>query len=435
MIEWGEIENRLTSFRKDVASASLYKNIISLVTNSFLASILGFVFVTVTTRIVSTAEVGIYSTIIAVVGLLALLSKFGLDIGLVRYLPRSKDSNSLINSCFIIGIFTSTLLSIVFILGADYWVPSLTYTLSQPIFSFSFIGTVVLSVLIGFQMNIFVSRRSTKYLIIRDSANNGLKIALTIALVMISIQISAVDLFYIHGFALLISLYLGFILLKKVKTDYLAALEIDFSQIKMMVKFSLGTYISSLMGTGAQLALPLLVLNTLGAENTAYFYIAWTLRNLIEVIPGAISTSLFAEGVNCPRDLYYNAKKSIVVSYLIAIPVIIAITVFGSSFLLIFGESYAQNSYYLLVLFAASVLFSSANQVIYNIKLVNTDIRFILLYTGVSGLGLLLFSSIFMSLLGLIGVGLGLMVSQGILLIMILAISRVQGHRRVKVVG
>ena len=429
MIEWGEIENRLASFRKNVASVSLYKNFISLVTNSFLTSILGFVFVTVTTRIVSTAEVGIYSTIIAVVGLLALLSKLGLDIGLVRYLPQSKDSNSLINSCFIIGIFTSTLLSIAFILGADYWVPSLAYPLSQPIFLFSFIGTVILSVLIGFQMNIFVSRRSTKYLIIRDSANNGLKIALTIVLVMISIQISAVDLFYIHGFALLISIYLGFRLLKKVKTDYLAALEIDFLQIKTMVKFSLGTYISSLMGTGAQLALPLLVINILGAENTAYFYVAWTLRNLIEVIPGAISTSLFAEGVNCPGDLYYNAKKSIVVSYLITIPVIIAIAVFGSSFLLIFGENYAQNSYLLLVLFAVSVLFSSANQVIYNVKLVNTDMRFILLYTGVSGLGLLLFSSIFMSLFGLIGVGLGLMVSQGILLIVILVISRVQGYR------
>lgn len=435
MIEWGEIENRLASFRKNVASVSLYKNFISLVTNSFLTSILGFVFVTVTTRIVSTAEVGIYSTIIAVVGLLAVLSKLGLDIGLVRYLPQSKDSNSLINSCFIIGIFTSTLLSIAFILGADYWVPSLAYPLSQPIFLFSFIGTVILSVLIGFQMNIFVSRRSTKYLIIRDSANNGLKIALTIVFVMFSIQISAVDLFYIHGFALLTSVYLGFILLKKVKTDYLAALEIDFLQIKTMVKFSLGTYISSLMGTGAQLALPLLVINILGAENTAYFYVAWTLRNLIEVIPGAISTSLFAEGVNCPGDLYYNAKKSIVVSYLITIPVIIAIAVFGSSFLLIFGENYAQNSYLLLVLFAVSVLFSSANQVIYNVKLVNTDMRFILLYTGVSGLGLLLFSSIFMSLFGLIGVGLGLMVSQSILLIVILVILRVQGHMGVKVVG
>jgi len=202
-----------------------------------------------------------------------------------------------------------------------------------------------------------------------------------------------------------------------------------------MVKFSLGTYISSLMGTGAQLALPLLVINILGAENTAYFYVAWTLRNLIEVIPGAISTSLFAEGVNCPGDLYYNAKKSIVVSYLITIPVIIAIAVFGSSFLLIFGENYAQNSYLLLVLFAVSVLFSSANQVIYNVKLVNTDMRFILLYTGVSGLGLLLFSSIFMSLFGLIGVGLGLMVSQSILLIVILVILRVQGHMGVKVVG
>jgi len=435
MIEWGEIKNRLTSFCKGVASASLYRNFISLVTNSFLISILGFIFVTVTTRVVSTTEVGIYSTIIAVVSLLALLSRFGLDIGLVRYLPQSKDSNSLINSCFIIGIFTSTLLSIVFILGADYWVPSLAYTLSQPIFLFSFIGTVVLSVLIGFQMNIFVSRRSTKYLIIRDLANNVLKIALVIVLMMVSMQISAVDLFYIHGFALLISIYLGFLLLKKVKTDYLATLKIDFSQIKKMIKFSLGTYLSSLMGTGAQLALPLLVLNILGAENAAYFYIAWTLRNFIEVVPGAISTSLFAEGVNCPRDLYYNAKKSIVVSYLIVIPVILVITAFGSSFLLIFGEGYAQNSYHLLVLFAASVLFSSANQVIYNVKMVNTDIRFILFYTGVSGLGLLLFSSIFMSLFGLIGVGLGLIVSQGILLIVILVISRVQRHTRVKVVG
>ncbi len=434
-MEWGEIENRLTSFCKDAASASLYKNIISLVTNSFLTSILGFFFITVTTRVVSTAEVGIYSTILAVVSLLALLSRFGLDISLVRYLPQSKDSNSLINSCFIIGIFTSTVLSIVFIFGADYWVPSLAYTLSQPIFLFSFIGTVVLTVLIGFQMNIFVSRRSTKYLIIRDSANNVLKIALIMVLVMISMQISAIGLFYINGFALLISIYLGFLLLKRVKTDYLAKLEINFSQIKMMVKFSLGTYISSLIGTGAQLALPLMVINILGAENAAYFYIAWTLRNLIEVIPGAISTSLFAEGVNCPRDLYYNAKRSIVVSYLIAIPVIIATTAFGSSFLLIFGENYAQNSYHLLVLFAVSVLFSSANQVIYNVKLVNTDIRFILLYTGVSGLGLLLFSSIFMSLFGLIGVGLGLMVSQGILLIMILIISRVQGHKRVTVIG
>jgi len=227
-----------------------------------------------------------------------------------------------------------------------------------------------------------------------------------------------------------LSIYLGYILLKKVVSDYLIAFELDIPQIKTMMKFSSSTYISSLMGTGSQLALPLLVLNILGAESAAYFYIAWTLRNFIEVIPGAISTSLFAEGVNCPKDLYSNAKKSVIISYLVLIPIIVAIMIFGSAFLSIFGENYAQNCYPILVLFSVSVLFSSANQIIYNIKLVNTHIKFILLYAGCSGLGLLLFSSIFMSYLGLIGVGLGLVVSQGILLTAILIISLVQRLKR-----
>jgi len=425
-----QTEGKLLSYCKDTASASLYKNFISLVTNSFLTSILGFVFVTVAAWILSAADVGIYSTIISIVSLLGLFSKFGLDTSLIRYSPQSKDSNSLINSCFTIAIITSTILSITFILSADYWAPSLTDTLSQPVFSFFFIGVVILTVLIGFQMNIFVSRRSTKYLIVRDSVNNVLKIALVLVLVAFSMQISAINLFYIHGLSLLISTYLGYLLLKKVKTNYLVAFKIDFSQIKTMLKFSSGTYISSLMGTGAQLALPLLVLNLLGAESAAYFYIAWTLRNFIEVIPGAISTSLFAEGVNCPKDLYYNAKRSVIVSYLIVIPIIIATAVFGPSFLSIFGEDYAQNSFYLLVLFAVSVLFSSVNQIIYNINMVNADIRFIILYAGASGSGLLVFSSIFVSYLGLIGVGIGLVISQITLLVIILVVSLIRHHMK-----
>jgi O-antigen/teichoic acid export membrane protein len=421
---------RINILLNGVSSTSLFKNFISLFINSFLASILGFVFLTITARILSAADVGIYSTIISVVGLLGLLSRFGLDVGLVRFLPQSKDPNCLINSCFIIGAFTSAILSMIFISCADYFVPSLSDIFSQTIFAFCFIVIVILSVLIGFQMNIFVSRRSTKYLILRDSTNNALKIVLVITLAVFSMQISAIDLFYIHGISLLVSIYLGYILLKKVTKNYLVIFELDFQQIKTMMKFSSSMYVSSLIGTGSQLALPLLVLNILGAENAAYFYITWTMRNFIELIPGSISTSLFAEGANNPKDLYSNAKKSVAISYLFLIPVIIAITIIGSAILSIFGEDYAQNCYHTLVLFALSVLFSSVNQIIYNIKLVNTSHRFILLYTGCSGLGLLFFSSIFMSYLGLIGIGLSLIVSQGVILIFILVILLVQRQKR-----
>jgi O-antigen/teichoic acid export membrane protein len=427
-----EIKCKFLSLYQNFLSASLYKNFVFLVTNSFLTSILGFVFIIIITKLVPESDIGIYAAILSVVGLLALLSRLGLDVSLISFLPQSKDQNSLINSCFIIGIFTSILMSIIFILGANNWAPSLSYALFQPLFLFSFIGAVIATVLIGFQMNIFISKRSTKFLIIRDIIFNILKIILVLILAFFLWEISAIDLVYITTISLIISLFLGFVLLKIVIHNYSAFFTIDFLQIKMMTKFSLGNYLSSIIGTGAQLALPLLVFNMLGAANTAFFYIAWTLRNFIEVIPGAICTSLFAEGVNCPKDLYSNAKKSFIISYAIIIPLIIAIVIFGSFFLSIFGDIYAQNCYPLLILFAVSVLFSSANQIFYNIKLVNKDIGFILFFTSFSGFGLLVFSAIFMSIFGLIGVGIGLVISQAFLLILILVILLIRHYMPVR---
>ena len=44
------------------------------------------------------------------------------------------------------------------------------------------------------------------------------------------------------------------------------------------------------------LILPIMVLNVLGAEQAAYYYIAYAIAALLFMIPGAISTSLFVEG-------------------------------------------------------------------------------------------------------------------------------------------
>ena len=42
--------------------------------------------------------------------------------------------------------------------------------------------------------------------------------------------------------------------------------------------------------------LPIMVLNVLGAEQAAYYYIAYAIAALLFMIPSAISMSLFVEG-------------------------------------------------------------------------------------------------------------------------------------------
>ena len=48
--------------------------------------------------------------------------------------------------------------------------------------------------------------------------------------------------------------------------------------------------------TAPNMVLPIMVLNTLGAEQAAYCYIAYAIATLLFMIPSAISMSLFVEG-------------------------------------------------------------------------------------------------------------------------------------------
>jgi len=48
--------------------------------------------------------------------------------------------------------------------------------------------------------------------------------------------------------------------------------------------------------TAPNMILPIMVLNVLGAEQAAYYYIAYAIAALLFMIPNAISMSLFVEG-------------------------------------------------------------------------------------------------------------------------------------------
>lgn len=70
-----------------------------------------------------------------------------------------------------------------------------------------------------------------------------------------------------------------------------------------MAHFAFANYVSTVLWSAPAFLLPLLVINVLGREANAYFYIAFSISGLLAMIPMAVSLSVFAHGSHDERHL------------------------------------------------------------------------------------------------------------------------------------
>jgi O-antigen/teichoic acid export membrane protein len=178
-----------------------------------------------------------------------------------------------------------------------------------------------------------------------------------------------------------------------------------------MIRYSLGSYGADVLATTPGLVLPLLVVNILGAEANAYFYISWMIASLITAIPLAISTSLFVEGSHDESTFIPNAKKSIALSFLLILPIVLIVFLFGHNILSLFGSDYGENGT-LLLWYLASSSIPSAFIMVYMIqRRVLKDIKSLTIIS----LSLLIIqvglSYILMGYMGIQGIGLAVLVA------------------------
>jgi len=114
---------------------------------------------------------------------------------------------------------------------------------------------------------------------------------------------------------------------------------IDRYFLRSSLSFSASNYLAGLLNMAPALILPILVLNRLGAEQAAYYYISFSICSVLFVIPAAIGTSLFAEGVNSGH-LKDGLFKSVLMILFFLVPLVIVIFVSGDKLLTLFGNRY-----------------------------------------------------------------------------------------------
>lgn len=381
----------------------LYRNSLFLMANTAVTAGLGFFFWMVVARFYTEVEVGFGAAIISAISLLALLSRLGLDIALVRFLPKADKPADMINSCLTLSGIVSLVVAGIFIAGLGLWSPALGLIRENAVFSVALVLFTLFWTLSGVMDFIFIGRRRADFVLFKNTLHSLLKIPLPVILVLYFHAFGIVASWGLGiGFALVISLLL---FLPRVQNRYKPVPKIDLGILNDIRRYSGGNYLANLLIAAPALILPLIVINLLGAEQNAYFYVAWMIAGLLFAIPTAVSHSLFAEASHFEHELTISVRRSYAFIFLLLIPAIIILLLLGKWLLLLFGVSYSANAMMLLWLLALSGIPFGINSVYMSILRVRHRLRELVALYGFIALAMLLGSYLITPATGIIGIG------------------------------
>jgi len=331
---------------------SLFRNSVYLMLSTGVMSGFGFIFWIISTHFYDSEEIGFATALISVTVVISSWSLFGLNSGLLRYLAQSSEPNKLINTAMVTVSITTILASIIYLAGIDYFSPAFHMLVEEPVYAILFVIFMVAVSLNTLTDSVFTANRLAKYNLIVYTFFGLTKIALPLFL----IGLGAYGIFFSYTGAVIVSLALSIFFMVR-KFGYRVQLMIDKDFAKKMVNFSMPTYAASFIASLPGFIAPIIIVNDLGAKESAYFYMASTIAQLIYIIPQGITQSLFAEGSYQEQDFAAFVKRAIRFIIIFLVPAIAATFLFGRFILLIFGAEYSQNSFDLLVIMALTSVF------------------------------------------------------------------------------
>lgn len=396
---------------KQLFRIPLYSNALYLMIANAASAFLGFAFWIVVTRSYPIEDVGLASAIIAAVGFLVALSHLGLGLGLIRFLPHSgKNASLMINTVFSVGMLASIATALIFIAGLRFWSPDLLFVRHNPIYLAAFVLFTIALTLFTLTGQAFVAKRRAGFTLANGLIFSLLKLPLPI---LLAAFFHTFGIFASWGISSVVALLLSvFLFLPRVQADYRPRFTISRNVIREIMRFSSANYLSGLLWGAPLLLLPIIVVNLLGAEPNAYFYIAWTTGSVLAMIPAAVSTSLFAEGSHEEERLAPNIRRSLKMVLILLVPAVVLLLAVGDRVLLLFGASYSENAATLLRIFAIAALPLAVNTIYFAVKRVERKLGIIVGLSAFAGAATIGLAYLLLPRMGINGAGIAWLTAQ-----------------------
>ena len=216
---------------------SLIKNSLFIMLTAISNAGFGFIFWMLGAKLYSPDDVGMATALISSVGLIILLSRFGMESSIISFFPTA-DKRNVFNTSIIITTSFAVLFGVIFILGIDIFSAKL-YLLKSPLNALFFL--IVLSA------NSVAMLTAISFIAIRKSTFQFLQsivVGSRVLFLIPFISFGAMGIFVGFGISFLFASFVALILL--VRLDISPKFVIDRHFLSETFKFSTGNYFAGL---------------------------------------------------------------------------------------------------------------------------------------------------------------------------------------------
>jgi O-antigen/teichoic acid export membrane protein len=336
-------------------SAPLFQSGFALLLGSGLTSALGLPYWVLAARSYTPSEVGRSAAVLSALVLVSGATQLGLAGVLPRYLPvRSLDARRIVTIAYLATLAAGAALATLALLTVGLWSPSLRFLRHDPLWALSFIAGVMIWNVFTIQDSVLTGIGQTRWVPLENASYSVVKIALLLAFAAVSWELGIVVSWLLP--ALVAAIVVTGVLLRRVLQRGSDRPMPARSALRRAIRLSLGNYAGNLASLASGAILPVLILNAVGARATAAFYASYTIAMALPLVGAAFATSFTVQAASDVAQMRRLTRQTILGSYALLTPLVIALVVAAPDILGLFGGPYAQQGDAVLRLLSLAAL-------------------------------------------------------------------------------
>ncbi|MFC1420352.1 lipopolysaccharide biosynthesis protein [Streptacidiphilus cavernicola] len=389
-------------FGKVLDGEPLLRNGHVLTLSSLLTAALGAAFWVLATSWYDTAEVGRSYAALSAVMLLSGIGQLNLADVLVRFVPASgPHAGRLARCCYLAGAVCTTVVAALFLLLVPVVAPGLGH-LRHPATAVCFIAGAAGYSIFVLQDGALTGLRRTGWVLGENALFAAVKAGL---LALCGILALGAGILAAWTGALLIALVVTNVFLFRSAVPAHRRAQREAAPPQRLLGYAAADYVGAQFRMAAYNVVPLLVLNRLGPDGSAYFSLAWVIAYTLYMVAYNMGSSLIVEAARAPERLVEQARR-VLRHNAVLLAAAVAVLLLAAPWLLaLFGPQYSAHGTALLRLLALSALPNLVLSVAVDVARARRRLGWVVLLQAVLCVLVLGLSVLLIPRLGVTGVG------------------------------
>lgn len=397
----------------------LASNGYALIANSGVTGALGLVYWLLMARLYPAVDVGRASAVYAAMNLLAGFTALNFNGALTRFIPQAgQRTRAFVLHSYLVSALSSVVVTVGFLLTIHWWGPSYS-DLDGRLAGVVFAGCVVAWAIFTIQDSVLVGLRSAFWVLVENGLFGVVKIILLVLLVAALPDHLGIYASWMLPVFVAVPLVNVLIFGRLVPRHTLLTGHYQAASNRQIGRFLAGDYAGAMCLLATVSLLPVVVAARTDASSTAYFYIAWVIAGIIDMIGINMGMSLTVEGSFDAATLAANCRKALRKIVWMLTPCALAFGLLAPELMRLFGPGYAAHGAPVLELLAVATLPRAATELYLGVLRARSQTTLVAVIQAARAVILLGLAAALTGYVGTVGAGIAALASQTVIAVAI----------------